>query len=63
MEFYDFCLCNARGGPLLIRYRRGRMSTEAIGTFIHPPLQVAITYHQHSDQYELQDFYYQPDQE
>ncbi len=45
---------------LLVRHRRRRVSAEAIAP-IHPPLQVAIAYHQHPDQHELQDLYYQPD--
>jgi hypothetical protein len=39
------------------------MSPEAVGTFIHPPLQLAIADHQHPDQHELQGLYHQPYQE
>ncbi len=49
--------------PLLVRHRSRRMSPEAIGAFIHPPLQVAIPDHQHPNQRELQDLYHQPYQE
>ena len=48
--------------PLLVRHGRRGVSAEAIGTSIHPPLQVAIADEQHPNQHELQDLYYQPNQ-